>query len=61
SRYIIAPEFITDIEDGNTDDCNDGIATNNCNFRDTSDGGGSLNFGFLSLLGLLAWRRQQNT
>lgn len=60
SSYVIAPEFITDKEDGNKDDCNDGIATNNCNFRDTSDGGGSLNLGFLSLLGLLAWRRRQD-
>ncbi|MDV6252788.1 S1 family peptidase [Vibrio sp. EA2] len=60
SSYIIAPEFLTDIEDGDTDACYDGIATNNCNFRDTSDGGGSLNLGLLSLLGLLAWRRAQN-
>ncbi len=58
SRYIIAPEFITDIQERNNDDCHDGIATNNCNFRDTSDGGGSLNFGFLSLLGLLVWCRR---
>nr|WP_319536279.1 trypsin-like serine protease [uncultured Vibrio sp.] len=59
NSYIVAPEFITEIEYGNTDECHDGIATNNCNFRDTSDGGGSLNTGFLSLLGLLAWRRQK--
>ncbi len=60
SHYIIAPEFITEIEEGNTDYCNDGIATNNCNFIDTSDGGG-VHLGLLSLLGLLAWRRRQNT
>nr|WP_319553700.1 GlyGly-CTERM sorting domain-containing protein [uncultured Vibrio sp.] len=36
-------------------------ATNNCNFRDSSDGGGSLNFGVLSLLGLLARRKQQGS
>ncbi len=60
SRYIVAPEFITDIEEGNTGYCNDGIATNNCNFIDRSDGGGSLNLGLLTLLGLLAWRRRHN-
>ncbi len=59
SHYIIAPEFITEIETGKTEGCNDGIATNNCNFRDTSDSGGSLNLGFFSLLGLLAWRRRK--
>ncbi len=60
SSYIIAPDFITEAQESSDDYCHDGIATNNCNFRDTSDGGGSLNFGFLSLLGLLAWRRRQN-
>ncbi len=58
--YIIAPEFIAQTREDNTDYCNDGIATNNCNFIDRGDEGGSLNFGLLSLLGLLAWRRRQN-
>ncbi len=60
SRYIIAPDFITKIQQGNTGYCNDGIATNNCNFIDRGDSGGSFNLGLLSLLGLLAWRRRSN-
>ncbi len=60
SRYIIAPDFITEAQESNNDYCNDGIATNNCNFIDRGDEGGSLSFGLLSLLGLFAWRRHQN-
>ncbi len=59
SRYIIEPEFITKIQGYNTDNCNDGIATNNCNFIDRGDVGGSINLGVFSLLVLLAWRRRE--
>ncbi|MEF1309716.1 trypsin-like serine protease [Vibrio mytili] len=60
SRYVIAPNFITDSSEEGSQECHDGIATNNCNFRESRDEGGSVSLWWLSLLvPLMWWRRRE--
>ncbi|MGR5237600.1 S1 family peptidase [Vibrio alfacsensis] len=62
SRYIIEPNFIKEANNNSngSEECHDGIATNNCNFRGAEDEGGSLGTWLLSLLVPLTWLRRRN-
>ncbi|YCO03141.1 trypsin-like serine protease [Vibrio sp. VNB-15] len=61
SSYIIEPNFIKEANDGNDEECHDGIATNNCDFRGSEDDGGSLGAWLFGLLVPLAWMRRRKS
>ncbi|WP_440887304.1 S1 family peptidase [Vibrio sp. WZ-1] len=58
--YIIEPNFIIEAREDAERECHDGIATNNCNFRDSEDDGGSLSSWLFGLLVPLVWIRRRS-
>ncbi|MGR5278276.1 trypsin-like serine protease [Vibrio rotiferianus] len=61
TSYIIEPNFIIVAREEAEQECHDGIATNNCNFRGSEDDGGSLGAWLFSLLVPLAWMRRRKS
>ncbi|ASI97278.1 S1 family peptidase [Vibrio rotiferianus] len=61
TSYIIEPNFIIVAREEAEQECHDGIATNNCNFRGSEDDGGSLGAWPFSLLVPLAWMRRRKS
>ncbi|CAH1557493.1 hypothetical protein THZB04_100028 [Vibrio owensii] len=64
SSYIIEPNFIKEANSGNggeEEECHDGIATNNCDFKGSEDDGGSLGAWLFGLLVPVAWMRRRKS
>ena len=61
TSYIIEPNFIIVAREEAEQECHEGIATNNCNFRGSEDDGGSLGAWLFSLLVPLAWMRRRKS
>ncbi|WP_050923178.1 trypsin-like serine protease [Vibrio harveyi] len=64
SSYIIEPNFIKEANSGSgggEEECHDGIATNNCDFRGSEDDGGSLGAWLFGLLVPLVWARRRKS
>ncbi|MFN1534203.1 MULTISPECIES: trypsin-like serine protease [Vibrio harveyi group] len=61
NSYIIEPNFIKEANDdnGGEEECHDGIATNNCDFRGSEEDGGSLGIWWLSVLASFTWLRRR--